>query len=55
MIWLIIGISVYLAVGVFILLTFVMNSISLREIGVLRTLAVLFLWLPVLIFGYPIN
>ena len=46
MIWLIIGIGIYLAIGVFILVIFAMNSISLRDIGVLRALAVFFGWLP---------
>ena len=44
MIWLWIGMGVYLAIGAFILLVFVKNSISLKDIGILRTLAVFFFW-----------
>ena len=53
MISLLIGIGiVYLAIGIFILVIFTKNSITLKDMGTLRALAVLFLWLPILIFGW---
>ena len=52
MIWPIIGLGIYLGIGVFILVIFVKNSITLKDIGMLRTLAVLFLWLPIMILGW---
>jgi len=52
MIWLIIGLGIYLGGGAFILLVFMKNSISLKDIGIPRALAVFFFWPFIWLIGW---
>ena len=50
MIWPLIGIGIYLAIGVFILIVFV--KMGLSGFTFWNTLATVLLWLPILIFAW---
>ena len=50
MIWPIIGLGIYLGIGVFILVIFVKNSMT--GFTLWNILATIFLWLPIMILGW---